>query len=66
MLLVEIGYDAKAAGMTGTDWAINTSKLIATTEPDERHLTAPSTRSSPVRRPLRCALNALKTPTVDV
>ena len=31
MLLVEIGYDAKAAGMTGTDWAINTSKLIATT-----------------------------------
>ena len=31
MLLVEIGYDAKAAGMVGTDWAINTSKLMATT-----------------------------------
>ena len=29
MLLVELGYDAKAAGMTGTDWAINTSKLMA-------------------------------------
>ena len=32
MLLVEIGYDAKAAGMTGTDWAINTSKLMAGTK----------------------------------
>ena len=31
MLLVELGYDAKAAGMVGTDWAINTSKLLATT-----------------------------------
>ncbi|MFR1635086.1 MAG: S-layer homology domain-containing protein [Oscillospiraceae bacterium] len=29
MLLVELGYDAKAAGMVGTDWAINTSKLMA-------------------------------------
>ena len=29
MLLVEIGYDAKAAGMVGADWAINTSKLMA-------------------------------------
>ena len=31
MLLVELGYDANAAGMVGADWAINTSKLIATT-----------------------------------
>ena len=30
MLLVELGYDAKAEGMVGTDWAINTSKLMAT------------------------------------
>ena len=37
MLLVELGYDAKAAGMVGTDWAINTSKLMATTRPHERH-----------------------------
>ena len=29
MLLVELGYDAKAAGMVGADWAINTSKLMA-------------------------------------
>ena len=29
MLLVELGYDAKAAGMVGADWAINISKLMA-------------------------------------
>ena len=29
MLLVELGYDSKAAGMVGADWAINTSKLMA-------------------------------------
>ena len=29
MLLVELGYDAKADGMVGADWAINTSKLMA-------------------------------------
>ena len=29
MLLIELGYDAKAAGMVGADWAINTSKLMA-------------------------------------
>ena len=32
MLLVELGYDAKAEGMVGTDWAINTSKLMAKTK----------------------------------
>ena len=32
MLLVELGYDAKAAGMVGADWAINTSKLMAKTK----------------------------------
>ena len=32
MLLVELGYDAKAEGMVGTDWAINTSKLMAGTK----------------------------------
>ena len=29
MLLVELGYDAKAEKMEGIDWAINTSKLMA-------------------------------------
>ena len=32
MLLVELGYDAEAEGMVGTDWAINTSKLMAGTK----------------------------------
>ena len=32
MLLVELGYDAKAEKMVGTDWAINTSKLMAKTK----------------------------------
>ena len=32
MLLVELGYDAKAEKMVGTDWAINTSKLMAGTK----------------------------------
>ena len=32
MLLVELGYDAKAESMVGTDWAINTSKLMAGTK----------------------------------
>ena len=32
MLLVELGYDAKAETMVGTDWAINTSKLMAKTK----------------------------------
>ncbi len=32
MLLVALGYDAKAEKMVGTDWAINTSKLMAKTK----------------------------------
>ena len=32
MLLVELGYDAKAEKMVGTDWAVNTSKLMAKTK----------------------------------
>ena len=30
MLLVELGYDADTEKLVGTDWAINTSKLMAT------------------------------------
>ena len=37
MLLVELGYDAKAAGMVGTDWAINTSKLMAKAKLMDKH-----------------------------
>ena len=64
MLLVEIGYDAKAAGMTGTDWAINTSKLMATTglmKGIDGSVNQVLTRE----KAAQMCLNALKTPTVE-
>ena len=64
MLLVELGYDAKAAGMVGTDWAINTSKLIATTglmNGIDGSVNQVITRE----KAAQMALNALKTPTVE-
>ena len=64
MLLVEIGYDAKAAGMTGTDWAINTSKLLATTglmKGIDGSVNQVLTRE----KAAQMTLNALKTPTVE-
>ena len=64
MLLVEIGYDAKAAGMTGTDWAINTSKLMATTglmKGIDGSVNQVLTRE----KAAQMTLNALKTPTVE-
>ena len=64
MLLVELGYDAKAAGMVGADWAINTSKLIATTKlmnGIDGSVNQVITRE----KAAQMALNALKTPTVE-
>ena len=64
MLLVEIGYDAKAAGMVGTDWAINTSKLLATTglmDGIDGSVNQVLTRE----KAAQMCLNALKTPTVE-
>ena len=64
MLLVEIGYDAKAAGMVGTDWAINTSKLLATTglmNGIDGSVNQVLTRE----KAAQMCLNALKTPTVE-
>ena len=64
MLLVEIGYDAKAAGMTGTDWVINTSKLLATTglmNGIDGSVNQVLTRE----KAAQMTLNALKTPTVE-
>ena len=64
MLLVEIGYDAKAAGMVGTDWAINTSKLLATTglmDKIDGSVNQVLTRE----KAAQMTLNALKTPTVE-
>ena len=63
MLLVELGYDAKAAGMVGTDWAINTSKLMAKAklmDGIDGSVNQVLTREQAAKM----SLNALKAPTV--
>ena len=64
MLLVEIGYDAKAAGMVGTDWAINTSKLMATTSL-MKGIDGSVNQVLTREKAAQMTLNALKTPTVE-
>ena len=64
MLLVEIGYDAKAAGMVGTDWAINTSKLLATTGL-MNGIDGSVNQVLSREKAAQMCLNALKTPTVE-
>ncbi len=64
MLLVELGYDAKAEKMVGTDWAINTSKLMATAklmDGIDGSVNQVLTRE----KAAQMTLNALKTPTVE-
>ena len=64
MLLVELGYDAKAAGMVGADWAINTSKLLATTglmKGIDGSVNQVLTRE----KAAQMCVNALKAPTVE-
>ena len=64
MLLVELGYDAKAEKMVGTDWAINTSKLMAKTklmDGIDGSVNQVLTRE----KAAQMTLNALKTPTVE-
>ena len=64
MLLVELGYDAKAAGMVGTDWAINTSKLMATTGL-MNGIDGSVNQVLSREKDAQMTLNALKTPTVE-
>ena len=64
MLLVEIGYDAKAAGMVGTDWAINTSKLMAGTKLMDG-ISGSVNQVLTREKAAQMCLNALKTPTVE-
>ena len=64
MLLVEIGYDAKAAGMVGTDWTINTSKLMATTGL-MNGIDGSVNQVLSREKAAQMCLNALKTPTVE-
>ena len=64
MLLVELGYDAKAAGMVGADWAINTSKLMAKAklmDGIDGSVNQVLTRE----KAAKMCLNALEAPTVE-
>ena len=64
MLLVCLGYDADSEGLTGADWQINTSKLLATTglmNGIDGSVNQVLTRE----KAAQMCLNALKTPTVE-
>ena len=64
MLLVELGYDAKAAGMVGADWAINTSKLMATTKLMDK-IDGSVNQVLTREKAAQMCVNALKAPTVE-
>ena len=64
MLLVELGYDAKAAGMVGTDWAINTSKLMASTKLMDK-IDGSVNQVLTREKAAQMCVNALKAPTVE-
>ena len=64
MLLVELGYDAKAAGMVGADWAINTSKLMAKAKLMDK-IDGSVNQVLTREKAAQMTLNALKTPTVE-
>ena len=63
-LLVELGYDAKAADMVGTDWAINTSKLMAKAKLMDK-IDGSVNQVLTREKAAQMTLNALKAPTVD-
>ena len=64
MLLVELGYDAKAEGMVGTDWAINTSKLMAKAKLMDK-IDGSVNQVLTREKAAQMTLNALKAPTVE-
>ena len=65
MLLGCLGYDAKAEGMVGTDWTINTSKLMASADL-LANLDAVTANSVITReQAAQMMLNALKAPMVE-
>lgn len=65
MLLVCLGYDAKAEGLTGTDWSINTSKLMSAADllAGLKDVTAYSVVTR--EQAAQMMLNALKAPMVE-
>ena len=64
MLLVELGYDAKAAGMVGADWAINTSKLMAKAKLMDG-ISGSVNQVLTREKAAQMCLNALEAPTVE-
>ena len=64
MLLVALGYDAKIEGFVGTDWSINTSKLMATTGLMDG-IDGSVNQVLSREKAAQMTLNALKTPTVE-
>ena len=64
MLLVELGYDAKAAGMVGADWAINTSKLMAKAKLMDK-IDGSVNQVLTREKAAQMCLNALEAPTVE-
>ena len=64
MLLVELGYDARAAGMVGADWAINTSKLMAKAKLMDK-IDGSVNQVLTREKAAQMTLNALKAPTVE-
>ena len=64
MLLVELGYDAKAAGMVGADWAIATSKLMAKAKLMDK-IDGSVNQVLTREKAAQMTLNALEAPTVE-
>ena len=64
-LLVGLGYNAEAEGMTGAPWEINIAKLVRITNLDNQLEDYDPTAEITREQAAQMALNALKTPTVE-
>ena len=65
MLLVCLGYDAASEGLTGSDWQINTSKLMTSAKLLKGLDSVKATEVITREQAAQMMLNALKAPTVE-
>ena len=65
MLLICLGYDAKAEGLTGSDWQINASKLMASANLLKGLDTVTANSVVTREQAAQMMLNALKAPMVE-
>ena len=65
MLLVCLGYDADSEGLTGSDWQINTSKLMTSAKLLKGLDSVKATEVITREQAAQMMLNALKAPTVE-